>query len=174
MSATTRRTRRRTRKKFGLPVRDAERPLTMPLLQVDIDKAGEIKPEDVNAESNFLTCVIAQAVTRAWGAERVAILRRSAYVAFPGENHTKRYEIEPESQKILAAWDRGEHIVEGVELRLKPPTPGRRLDAMRRSRDRWKKRNPEHQTARKTTRKQAPADPLHSVVRNGNLVRWSA
>lgn len=162
-------------KMFGLPVRDAKNGLAMPLLQIDIDKAQKTKPEDVNAQENFLSCVIAQAATRACGADRVAIYRRTAYIAFPGEKHTKRYEIDPKSQSVLAAWDRGEPVLEGVELRLKAPSKSRTLASMRKQRKRWGRKHPEvHGKAgsRKTKRKQTPADPLHNVVRNGNLVRW--
>lgn len=148
----------------------------MPLLQVDIDTAEKVKPDDVNAEENFLSCVIAQAATRAWGAERVAILREIAYVAFPGEKHVKRYEIDPKSRKILEAWDRGEHVVEGVELRLKPPTKGRTAAARRKRNAEWREEHGSTDSfpgGRKTKIRRRKPDPLHNIVRNGNLVRWS-
>lgn len=163
-------------RKFGLPVKEAKTPLSMPLLQVDIDKAQKVKPDDVNAPENFLSCVIAQAATRAWGAERVAILRDTAYVAFPGEKHTKRYLIDRKSRRVLEAWDRGEPVLEGVELRLRPPSKGATRDAyMKRNREWHQKhgRSEDFPGGRKTTQKRRKPDPLHNVVRNGNLVRWS-
>jgi len=163
-------------RKFGLPVKEAKAPLAMPLLQVDIDRAQKVKPEDVNAPENFLSCVIAQAATRAWGAERVAILRETAYVAFPGEKHTKRYTIDSKSRKVLEAWDRGEPVLEGVELRLMPPTKGKTRTAQLKRNREWRQQHGSSETfpgGRKTAQKRRKPDPLHNVVRNGNLVRWS-
>jgi len=163
-------------RKFGMPVREAKTPLAMPLLQVDIDKAAEVKTKDVNDPENFLSCVIAQAATRAWGVERVAILRETAYVAFPGEKHTKRYEIDPKSRKVLEAWDRGEPVLEGVELRLRPTAKGRTAEVRRKRNEAWRKKYGHTDSfpgGRKTKIKRRKPDPLHNIVRNGNLVRWS-
>lgn len=153
-------------KKFGLDLVDAERELTIPLLQADIDKADEVKVEDINDEANFLTCVLAQGVTRVCGARRVAILRTVAYVAYPGDKVTRRYEISDKSRYVLERFDRGEPIKEAVELTFRVPSKKRKLAKMRAD---WHKRK----LRPKTGRKQLPSDPLHQVVRNGNLVKWS-
>lgn len=163
--------RKRTRqhnKKLGHTVKEAKRDLVVPLLEFDVEKAAEAKPDDVNSQDNFLSCVIAQAVTRACGAERVWIGRKTAYVAFPGENLTRRYEVSSHSRHILEAWDKGEEIEEGVELVLRAPSKKRTRAAMRET---WKKNKQWHRKS--TTRKQRGSDPLHNIVRNGNLVRWS-
>lgn len=156
---------------FGLPIVDAKESLTIPLLQVDVENAQAVKSKDVNAQENFLACVIAQGATRVCGAQRVAIMRQTAYVAYPGDKKALRYVIDNRSRAVLEAWDRGEHVVEGVELRLRAPSKKRRLNTMRRASRNWRKGNPGG--ARRTERKQRTPDPLHNVVRNGNLVRWS-
>lgn len=161
-----------TRNKFfGLTIVDAKESLTIPLLQVDVEKAQAVKGDDVNARENFLACVIAQGATRVCGAERVAIMRQTAYVAYPGDKKALRYVIDDRSRAVLEAWDRGEPVVEGVELRLRAPSKHRGLNTMRRASRSWRKANPGK--ARRTDRKQRTPDPLHNVVRNGNLVRWS-
>jgi len=157
---------------FGLPVREAKEPVTLKLLQVDIDKADDAKQDDVNAKENFLSCVIAQACTRSFGADQVAIMRRVAYVAFPGDGHAKRYLVDQKSHDILSAWDRGEHIVEGIELRLRPPSKKHTRAALRKKNASYTKRH-SGQARPITNRKQRNPDPHHNVVRNGNLVRWS-
>jgi hypothetical protein len=158
-------------KMFGLKVVEAKETLTIPLLQVDIGEAQKVKPTDVNDKGNFLSCVIAQAVTRTCGAERVAILRSQAYVAFPGDAVTRRYTIDEKSRRVLEAWDRGEPVVEGVELRLRAPAKGETRQAhARRYRQRRTEGSPQA-SGPKGGRKRP--DPLHGVVRNGNLVRWS-
>jgi hypothetical protein len=174
---TRRRTKRMGRprgsrnKFFGLPIVDAKESLTIPLLQMDVEKASAVKADDVNAQENFLACVIAQGATRVCGAERVAIMREHAYVAYPGDERALRYVIDGRSRAVLEAWDRGEPVVEGVELRLRAPSKGKALAYSRKRAREWRKKNPGR--ARKTARKQRPSDPLHNVVRNGNLVRWS-
>jgi hypothetical protein len=55
-------------RKFGLEVVESEDDLTISLLQVDITEAQKTKPDDVNDETNFLSCVIAQAVSRSCAA----------------------------------------------------------------------------------------------------------
>lgn len=163
-----------TNKMFGLPVEDADKGITMPLLQVDIEEASKVKADDVNEKGNFLGCVIAQTTTRVCGAERAAILRNTAFIAYPGENKVRRYMIDGRSRQVLEAWDRGEPVVEGVELRLRAPGKAETRDAQRKQSRRWRSRHPELKSReRKTERKQRPKDPLHDIVRNGNLVRWS-
>lgn len=157
---------------FGLPIVDAKESLTISLLQVDVEKAQAIKTDDVNAAENFLSCVIAQGVTRVCGSQRVAIMRQTAYVAYPGDNKALRYTIAERSRSVLEAWDRGEPVLEGVELRLRAPSKGRSLNRMRKASLRYREHNPGR--ARKTDRRQRGSDPLHNVVRNGNLVRWEA
>jgi hypothetical protein len=158
-------------RKFGLEVVESEDDLTISLLQVDITEAQKTKPDDVNDETNFLSCVIAQAVTRSCGAERVAILRSKAYVAFPGDGKTRRYLIDQKSRGVLEAWDRGEPVLEGVKLKLLAPGPGSTLAAhAKRYRQRRKEGN--KQASGPHGGRKRP-DPLHNIVRNGNLVRWS-
>lgn len=163
-------------KVFGLPVREAKDTLVIPLLQVDIDEAQKHKPTDVNDKANFLSCVIAQGATRVCGADRVAILRATAYVAFPGDRHTKRYIIDKRSRQVLEAWDRGEPILEGVELRLRAPSRRTTRAADRARRKVYRRQQPPGvgDRKRKTGRKQSPSDPLHNVVRNGNLVKLAS
>lgn len=158
--------------KFGLPLVDATRELNLPLLQVDIDKAMAVQEEDVNATANFMTCVLAQTVTRVCGAERVAILRTVAYVAFPGDKVTRRYAISHKSREVLERFDRGEPIVEAVELTFVPPGKEGTGDvkALVKSRAEWH-RNKARRKYRGKPKTKKP-DPLHSVVRNGNLVTW--
>jgi hypothetical protein len=165
--------KKKVNRKFGLPVQEAKEHLTVKLLQVDIDKAQEVKPDDVNAKENFLSCVIAQATTRTLGEGQAAIMRRVAYVAYPGEKvpHTKRYLIDEGSHDVLSRWDRGEHIVEGVELRLRAPNPKHTLRELRKKNATYTKAK-SGQKRPITARKQRKSDPLHSIVRNGNLVRW--
>lgn len=159
---------------FGLPVREAKETLVIPLLQVDIDQAQKIKTEDVNERANFMSCVIAQGATRVCGANRVAIMRRYAFVAFPGDRHTKRYEIDPRSRHVLERFDRGEPIIEGVELRLRAPSKANTRAAHRRKSRTYRASGEAPGTGqRKTTRKPRASDPLENVVRNGNLVRWA-
>ncbi len=148
--------------KFGNPVEDATEPFNFPLLQDDIDEG--VSPNDVNAKDNFLGCVIAHAVTRVAGAHRVAILRTIAYVAFPGEEVTRRYWIDEKSRSVLERWDRGEHVEEGIQLRLLPPPVGRKIDSERKNRTR-------HGRA---PHKKTNKDPLHGIVRNGNLIKWDS
>ncbi len=157
-------------KKFGLRVVEAKETLPIPLLQVDIVEAQKVKADDVNDRTNFLSCVIAQAVTRTAGAERVAIMRSKAYVAFPGDGVTRRYIIDQKSRAVLEAWDRGEPVVEGVELRLLAPSKGntRRAHTKRY----LKRRNEGSPQASGPHGGRKRPDPLHGVVRNGNLVRW--
>jgi hypothetical protein len=155
--------------RFGLKVVEAEDPLVLPLLQVDLEKAAAVKPDDVNDQANFMSCVLAQAATRVCGAERVAILRSIAYVAFPGEKVTRRYTIEPKARRVLEAYDRGEQVEEAVALKLTPPRPSRRRDV---SLGYQKVYRVKHGDERKTSRKLRDSDPLHQTVRNGNIVYW--
>jgi hypothetical protein len=157
---------------FGLRVVEAKEPLTLKLLQVDIDKAEESKTENVNDKNNFLSCVIAQAATRSFGAEQVAIMRRVAYVAFPGDGHAKRYLVDEKSHETLSKWDRGEHVAEGIELCLRPPSKMHTRAALRKKNRAYAKRH-SGEARPITKRKQRNSDPLHNTVRNGNLVRWS-
>lgn len=166
------RRKREATTRFGLKVTEAKADMNIALLQVDIDKAEASKPAQVNDEDTFLTCVIAQAVTRACGAGRVEINRRVAYVAFPGEEVTRRYEVTPHSREVLEAWDRGEEVKEGVELCLKAPSKSRTRKYMAKKIAEYREHNPEGK-GRKTNRKQRSSDPLDHQVRNGNLVRWS-
>lgn len=163
-------------KRFGQPVEEAIENFNMKLLQKDVECAEAERTDDVNAEENFLSCVIAQCVTRIGGASQVAIERTVAYVAFPGEGVTRRYLIDKKSRETLEAWDRGEDVKEDVELRLLAPRKSHTLAALAKKNRVWHKKNPgayKDKSARKTERKQRSRDPLHEVVRNGNLVRWS-
>lgn len=165
-------------KKFGLPIKEATSEMSIPLLQVDITKAEKTKPSDVNSEDNFLCCVIAQAVTRACGAERVAIMREIAYVAFPGEGVTRRFRLDKRSRKIVEAWDRGEDVTEGVELRLKPPGKTHSRKQLAERNREWHEQHPgtyntrKGKQGRKTKRRNRTPDPHSGEVRNGNLVKW--
>jgi hypothetical protein len=170
---------KRLNRMFGLPIREAKDPLTIPLLQVDVDAAEEVKPGDVNDEENFLSCVIAQAVTRAAGAEHVAIMRRYAYVAFPGDGYTNRYSISDKARNTLERWDRGEEVDTEVALVLRAVPKSQTRAASRKSVREFARRHPEYyrnrrKTDRMTDRKQSPSDPRRGVVRHGNLVKWSS
>ncbi len=160
--------RRRENHKFGLDVREARHDVTLPILQVDIDEATKVKVDNVNDEENFLSCVVAQAATRVQGAGRVWIGRKTAYLAFPGDGHTLRYEVDAKARDTLERWDRGEHIAEGIEVRLRAPSKKRTRAEMRKT---WRKNKHWHKKG--TGRTQRESDPLHNIVRNGNLVRWS-
>jgi len=166
-------------KMFGLKVVEAKEALVIPLLQVDLDKAEEFKDTDINGKDRTLSCVIAQAGTRVCGTEHVAIMREVAYVAFPGEKVAKRYIVDRKSRETLEAWDRGEDVQVGVELRLRPPAKTHTRAALTKSNREFREKHPGvHSTkggkeGRKTNRKNPVADPLKDVVRNGNLVRWS-
>lgn len=171
---------RRKTHMFGLPIKEAEGDFRIPLLQVDVDNAEKERPDDVNDEENFLSCVIAQAVTRAAGAERVAILRRYAYVAFPGDKRTRRYMISERARNTLERWDRGEEVDTDVELVLRAPKKTETRAAMRKAIKNFLARHPDYykdrskdRSIRKTDRKQSPSDQRDKVVRHGNLVRFS-
>jgi hypothetical protein len=157
-------------KVFGLPVEEAIKDLEIPFLQVDIDKASKLKPDDVNDKTNFLCCVIAQGVTRVCGAERVAILRKNAYVAFPGDGVTLRYVIEEKSRRVLEAWDRGERVVEGVKLTLRAPTKAESRVEQRKRHRAYRAKGPKATHPGRKGKKISPPDPLGSIVRNGNFV----
>lgn len=162
-------------KRFGLKVIEATQDVAIKLLQVDVEKAEALKPTNVNSEMTFLTCVIAQAVTRACGAGQVWIGRRTAYIAYPGEEVCRRYRVNEHSRAVLEAWDEGREVKEGVELILKAPA---KCDTRASIRARHNRRRSEGKSTsgkphRKTDRKQRPSDPLENRVRNGNLVRWS-
>lgn len=106
----------------------------------------------------------------------VAIMREVAYVAFPGDGCTRRYLVDGKSRSTLEAWDRGEDIEEGVELRLLAPRKSHTRSALARKNRQWHDEHPgaySDKKARKTKRKNPQGDPLHNIVRNGNLVRWS-
>lgn len=158
--------------RFGLPVREAKEGLTLKLLQIDIDKAEEARADDVNDPNNFLKCVIAQAATRSFGAKQAMIMRRTAYVAFPGDGCARRYLVDQKSHDTLAKWDRGERVVEGIELQLRPPSKQRTRAAMRKANASYRKAT-RGQAKPLTGRKQRKSDPLSGTVRNGNLVRWT-
>lgn len=159
-------------KVFGLPVVEAKENALYPLLQVDVDNAEKYRTEHPNEEENFLACVLAQMGKRVCGTERVRIERTVAYIAFPGEGVTKRYLIDKKSREILEAWDKGEDIQEGVEVRFRAPNKAHTLAALaKKNREYTKKMRGVKRPV--TERKQRERDPLHEVVRNGNLVRWS-
>lgn len=160
--------------RFDLPLKEAKKDTFLPLLQIDADNAEKYRnKENVDDEATFCSCVIAQAVTRTFGAEHVAIQRSVAYIAFPGEKCTRRYIIPPETRDIIERWDRGETVEAEIGISLKAPT-GTSTAAAKRQRQRdYLKANPGYQKQRKTSKKLQASDPLHSVVRNGNLVRWA-
>lgn len=158
-------------KKFhGLALRDAKTPITVPLLQVDIDRAEAERSEDPNTVQRLHSCIVAQAVTRVFGENRVAIMRKTAYAAFPGQDHALRFEISDKDSKVVRAFDNGEPVPEGTYITLRPPTKRRQLVTMRKN---WQA-NKEKYSRSKTDRKQRSPDPIDEVIRNGNLVRWSA
>lgn len=160
--------------RFGFRIKEATDDMFIPLLQVDVDNAEAERPDDVNAEQNFLKCVIAQAVTRACGASHVAIQRSIAYVAFPGENITRRYVLPQKSQDIVERWDRGETVQTEVGILLKAPAKDQTALAKRKAQREFLAKHPGYQhQRRRTNRKLRSSDPKNRVVRHGNLVRWS-
>ncbi len=160
----------------GKELRDATAPMSIPVLPNDQAIANAVKSDDPNDVARFKECVIAQACTRVFGGDaKVAIMRQTAWVSLPGEKYALRYVIDAAGRRMVAGFDRGEHIEIGTMIHLGVPDKGHSLATHRNRKKQWRKQNPEFQSGdsrpRKTDRKQPAPDPLHGVIRNGNYVR---
>lgn len=160
----------------GKELRDATAPLSIPVLPMDQAIAEAVRSEDVNAPERFRECIVAQACNRVFGEDaRVAIMRSAAWVSLPGEKYALRYSIDAAGRRMVAGFDRSEDIEIGTMVHLTVPSLSDSLVNHRKRKTAWRKAHPEFQSGdsrpRKTERKQPAPDPLHGVIRNGNLVR---
>ncbi len=160
----------------GKELKDATMPLSIPVLPVDQAIAEAMRSDDVNAVERFTDCLVAQACTRVFGSDsKVAFMRNTAWVSLPGEKYALRYAINADARRMVAGFDKEEHVEVGSMVHLMVPDASHSLVHYRKRKKEWRKRNPEFQSGdtrpRKTQRKQPAPDPLHGVVRNGAYVR---
>lgn len=160
----------------GKELRDATVPLSIPVLPMDQAIAEVVRSDGVNEVERFKECVIAQACVRVFGNDaKVAIMRSTAWVSLPNEKYALRFSIDAAGRRMVAGFDKKEHIEVGTMIHLGVPDKGHSLATHRKSKAAWRKRNPEFQSGdvrpRKTDRKQPAPDPLHGVIRNGAYVR---
>jgi len=156
------------KQRFGRPVRDATDDLVMPLLKRDIERAAKRRLNyEVDEPENFRQCVLATCISKAAGAE-VLIMRRHAYIALPGDEYALRYEVDPKSTDIIHLNDEGRFadIPANVFIRLRPPSPSRRLVKMR-AKSHAYRHSPGDPV--RTERKQRQVDPFRGVWRNGQF-----
>lgn len=154
------------RKRLGRPVKDAPEALIMPLTAKDIARAAKKRAGyEVDEPDNFSECVLATCLSKVAGAE-VLIMRKHAFVALPGDEFTLRYEVAPESTDLIHLNDEGrfDEIPANVLIKLRPPSPKRRLVAMRTAK---KKTGAARKAVAGTGPRQRQSDPYLGVWRNG-------
>lgn len=151
----------------GVELLDAEVPMSIPLLQVDIDNAETYKRIGINDPRRFKTCVVAQACGRAFGrGGEVRINRTTAYVLWEGANNALRYELSDETRQVVEHFDNGHKVTPGMALTFNPPTPQRQLETMRKHYHKTKK------TFQKgTPRKQRRRDSIDLTLRHGAFAK---
>lgn len=176
MATATKKRGRKLKSYFdGKELRDATAPLSIPVLSTDLAAAEAVKSGHVNDPGRFKECLVAQACNRVFGQDaKVAIMRNTAYVSLPNEKHAIRFAVPAATRQVIAAFDKNESIELGTMAQFVVPSPANSLASHRKAKKKWVAKNPEFRGGdypRKTTRKQAPSDPLHGVIRNGVYVR---
>lgn len=161
------------RKFGGKELVDAEQPLMIPLLKVDIDSADALRSAGVNDPKRFTDCVMAQACKRVFGESAVVRFNRTnAYVAWDGAKYALRYEYSDTARLLMETFDKEESIEPGDTIVLNPPSPRRRLDSMRRYWENTEKHRKDG-TTRRTGRRQRSSDSIDLTLRNGIFARKS-
>lgn len=152
------------RKRLGRPVQDANKPINMFLTPDDITRAQSKRAAyDVDDRANFTECALAECLSKIAGAE-VLVMRRYAFVALPGEQHTLRYQLDTKTADVVKANDADhlDQVEANTPVAFQPPTPGRRL--VRQGGERVSKKS---RGILKNPPRPANADPYRGVFRNG-------
>jgi hypothetical protein len=98
------------------------------------------------------------------GGAEVLVMRRYAFVAFPDDEHTFRYQLDTTTADVVKAndLDRLDTVAANAPVCFRPPTPGRRLATQGGPRVSKSSRgilaNPP---------RPSPTDPYEGVYRNG-------
>jgi hypothetical protein len=118
----------------GLPIVEAEHELRLQLMPDDIDNADR---------KSFDNCVFARACKRQFAAQKIVLMKTTAYISMPDENgnlRVERFLIPPQAQQIIKNFDKGKKIKPNTAFYFKPPTSGRTLEAERKRKRKYQKR----------------------------------
>lgn len=125
--------------------------------------------------ANFTCCFLAEAGKRVYGAARISVGHRTAYITYPGDEHSTRYILNDGDSKAVEAWDLfidggisekelRSLVGDGIRIRFRAPSKSRQLKTMRadwhKNKRRWRKN-----TGRK--QREGVATEIESVFRNG-------
>lgn len=123
----------------GLPVKEAKHELPLIIMQEDIERAK-------GQEKDFGNCIFANCCARQYHADKIAIMRTTAYVSMPdgkGKKVVYRYMVPEDARSIIERFDTGKDIEPGSAFYLRPPKETETLDhirELRKSSKRKKKR----------------------------------
>jgi hypothetical protein len=137
----------------------------MVLTRQDIAQAArKRRTYEVDDQENFTSCALAQCLSKMSGAAKLLVMRRYAFIAFPDEEVTWRYQMDSATRRIVHQNDAGhlDEILANTPVSFLPPTPGRRLD--RQGGRRVSKRN---RGILANPPRPATPDPYRGIYRNG-------
>lgn len=157
---------------------DATEGLDWILLPRDIDAAiRRLKKKGYKKgdRDNFTCCVLAEGGKRAFGAARISVGHRTAYIAFPGDDYSTRYTLSDGDSKPVEAWDEfiagrirekdlRALIGDGIRIRFRAPSKSRQLKPMR---EKWHENKHRWRTDTGRKQRRAVATEVESVFRNG-------
>jgi hypothetical protein len=106
----------------GLPIVDAKKPLTLTIIDNDINKASIKEPAD---------CAVARACRRQFMAKEVRVHLARVYLR-TNKGNWVRYMTPRYLRSEIIAFDRGGKFMPG-EFKLAPPNPADRLGAKRKT-----------------------------------------
>ena len=124
------------RKRLGRPVRDAADDIQMVLTRAAVERAEKRRHKyEIDDPQNFTDCVMAECLAQMSGAE-VLVARRYAWIAFPGEEFTRRYVMAAPTAGVVDLNDHHEYdkIPDNMLVTFHAPSPGRRLENLGRKR----------------------------------------
>jgi hypothetical protein len=121
---------RGVRLRLSHPVEDSDDAINMILTDEAKARAAQKRRHyEVDDPENFVACALAECLHQMSGAD-VLVMRRYVFVHFPGDDYTRRYQMDTKTAAIVKAndLDQLDTVQPNSPVTFRPPTPGRRLN----------------------------------------------